>query len=78
MSNAVLKLIDVVEHLVNTHTHWNMDLSQVEAKAIVAGAKLDAVAEAVTPDVQKLGDDVDVVVDDVKQGVQDVKDALKK
>lgn len=63
--SALTELFDVVEHLVRTHTNWNVDLSQEEAVAKVVAARL----EAEGPVLEKASDDVDAVVSDVKAGV---------
>lgn len=59
--SAITELIDVVEHLVNTHTNWNQDLSQVVAKAKIDAARAQEIAKEVAP----IADDVDGVVHDV-------------
>jgi hypothetical protein len=58
-------LFDVLEHIVRTHTNWNVDLSQEEALAKVVEARV----EAEGPVLEKASDDVDAVVSDVKAGV---------
>lgn len=77
MSNALTEVLDLVEHFVNTHTHWNLDMSQVEAKAKIQAARLMAIAESVKPDVEEVVGDVKETVADVKKTVTDAKDAAK-
>jgi len=73
LANAVKELVDVVEHIVGTHVHWNMDLSKDEAVAKVVAARAALLAEDVADvarDVEQ-GDLVQLVTD----GEKLVKDA---
>lgn len=54
--SSLTELLDVVEHLVNTHTHWNLNLSKDEALAKIAAARLG--------DVTTLVKDAETVVED--------------
>lgn len=68
-----MKLAELVEHLIGTHVHWNMDLSKDEAVAKLYAAKAELVAhdaEKVAQDAEK-GDLVALVTDSEKL----VKDA---
>jgi hypothetical protein len=64
--SAFSEMFDVLEHIVRTHTNWNVDLSQEEALAKVVAARV----EAEGPVLEKASDDVDEVVSDVKDGVE--------
>ena len=44
--SAISELIDVVQHLVETHPRWNMSLSRDEAVAKLAAARSEAIAES--------------------------------
>lgn len=49
-------VIDVVEHLVNTHSNWNQDLSKDEAKAKLVAARVADAAGAAVPVVQDVAE----------------------
>lgn len=59
--SAITELIEVVEHLVATHSTWNMSLSQEEAKLKLVAAKAEHLASQVAP----VADAVDQVVNEV-------------
>lgn len=61
--SAFSELVDVVEHLVSTHHVWNMSLSQEEALAKVAKARLEEVP-TVAHDVETLIADVETLKTD--------------
>lgn len=78
MKAAISELADIVEHLVATHVHWNMDLSHAEAVVKVAAAKAHLVSEdvsAVTDDVES--GDATAVVQDGTKTVGDVVSMVK-
>lgn len=61
--SAIQKLIDVVEHLVSTHPSWNQGMSQVEAYAKVAEARV----EAAEPTIEKTEADTENAVSDLEK-----------
>lgn len=65
--SAFSELLDVVEHLVSTHHVWNMSLSQEEALAKVAKARLEELPTLVK-DVETLVSDVETLKADVTAG----------
>lgn len=78
IKNAVNELLDLVEHLIATHSNWNMTLTHEEAVAKVAAARAHVVAEdvaAVSGDVEQ-GDAPAAVQDGVKT-VGDVVNMVK-
>ncbi len=84
--SALSDVLDVVEHLVNTHQSWNEGLSQVQAQAKVAAAKaalvvpeVEAVANDAVTGVQAASDgNVEGVANVVKELVGDVEKLVKE
>jgi hypothetical protein len=72
--SAIQKLIDVVEHLVSTHPTWNQGMTQVEAAAKVAEARV----EAARPTAEKTVADVETAIPAVEGDVKPVVSDLEK
>ena len=44
IENALSEILDVLEHVVNTHSKWNVDLSHREAVVKLGHARLSLIA----------------------------------
>lgn len=74
LESAVMKLAELVEHLIGTHVHWNMDLSKEEAVLKLGAVKSELLAH----DAEKMAQDVEqgdlvALVDDAEKTLADAK-----
>jgi hypothetical protein len=74
--SALTDFFDVVEHLVNTHSTWNMNLSKDEALLKVAAARAEELAKTVAPVVDEVAPIVEAVVPAAGPTIEDVQKML--
>jgi len=78
LKTALTEVLDLVEHLVSTHVHWNVDLSKDEAVAKVGAARVALLAA----DVEKVAHDAEsadlvALVADSQNLVKDAQSAVQ-
>jgi hypothetical protein len=74
LEKAVNEILDIVNHLVGTHVHWNVDLSKDAAVAKIEVARLALLATDVENVLEDVADgDLGKTIADLEKALADAK-----